>query len=711
MSDASGQSESGLSPVDFVALSAGRTIGRYEVVSVLGQGGFGITYRARDGQLGREVAIKEYLPLALAVRQDGTTVLPRSTGAAEDFTWGRERFVAEGRILASLQDAPAIVRVFDFLEANGTAYIVMQLLHGETLESRLKRTGPFKPAEIDRILWPLLDGLEQVHNAGFLHRDIKPANILLDDAGNPTLIDFGASRAAIAGRSTALTAIFTPGYAAAEQMTSAKQGPWTDIYGLSATLYHAITGQTPPSAFDRMLDDAYEPLGKKPLPDFARGLLAGIDAGLAVRASDRPQSIAGWRPILGQFAALAGDATVVLVPPSAVPPPAVAEPVAEKAAAPARRRGIGLWIGAAAAVIVALAGGYYALIDGKRVTPQVAAMPTPSPVDKAAQDVQLVAEAQRLKDQAELARLRTEAAAREKAEQEAAQRHQIEEETRRKVEAEMADRQRQQDEARQKAESEAAAARKAEEDGKKSAEAAENALRLPVLDRQHLQVALTALGFRTAATDGNFAVRTREMIAAWQKTHNDPPTGYLTGAQSQALLRDAAPAIARFDEEQKKLEEMRKRADEEKARAEAAARAAPPPQPGVAPTPAPPAPNTAAATTPKSGPDGTWRGSLQCTPSRNGGEFLFHLLINVSGGAGTWVRPGSGPGTGGVHSIGIRVNGRDVVVSRVFTPANQPGSQLTATMHAQFDGASTISGAGPEASGGGRTCQIVLTRQ
>src|SRR6266481_1430495 len=92
--------------VDFVALKAGQVIGRYEVVSILGQGGFGITYRARDTQLGREVAIKEYLPSALAVRQDGTTVLPRSTKVAEDFTWGRERFVAEGRTLASLQDAP-----------------------------------------------------------------------------------------------------------------------------------------------------------------------------------------------------------------------------------------------------------------------------------------------------------------------------------------------------------------------------------------------------------------------------------------------------------------------------------------------------------------------------------------------------------------------------------------------------------------------------
>ena len=114
---------------------------------------------------------------------------------------GRDRFVAEGRTLASLQDAPGIVRVFDFLEANGTAYIVMQLVQGVTLESRLKSAGNLSPADVDRILWPLLGGLERVHDAAFLHRDIKPANILLDAAGNPTLIDFGASRAAMAGRS------------------------------------------------------------------------------------------------------------------------------------------------------------------------------------------------------------------------------------------------------------------------------------------------------------------------------------------------------------------------------------------------------------------------------------------------------------------------------------------------------------------------------
>ena len=474
MSDASGQSQGVPSPVDFVALPAGRMIGRYEVVSVLGQGGFGITYRARDSQLGREVAIKEYLPLALAVRQDGTTVLPRSTGAAEDFTRGRERFVAEGRTLASLQDAPAIVRVFDFLEANGTAYIVMQLLHGETLESRLRRTGPLKPEDIDRILWPLLDGLEQVHNAGFLHRDIKPANILLDDAGNPTLIDFGASRAAMAGRSTALTAIFTPGYAAAEQMTSAKQGPWTDIYGLSATLYHAITGHTPPSAFDRMLDDGYQPLAQLDPAGFSRGVLAGVDAGLAVAARDRPQTIAGWRPILGMSQAPAADETVVIgktpetrpeVRPdgrhvSTLPPPT--------AAGPSRT---GLWIGVAVVLLALIGGGGYYAIASRG----------PDPETVKARALAEEAEAKRLKAEEEAAKLRADNDQRQKAEQatlalkqqqdaDAAAKKQFEDETRRKIENELAAQKRADEDAKRKSDEEAEARRKAVDDARKAVE-------------------------------------------------------------------------------------------------------------------------------------------------------------------------------------------------------------------------------------------------
>ena len=457
--------------VDYIALKPGQTIGRYEIVSVLGQGGFGITYRARDIQLDRDVAIKEYLPSALAFRQDGITVLPRTTKMADDFGWGRERFVTEGRTLASLHRVPAIVRVFDFLQSNGTAYIVMELLHGETLEDRIAKNGKLTAKEVDRILWPLLDGLEQVHNAGFLHRDIKPANILLDAAGNPTLIDFGASRAAMAGRSTALTAIFTPGYAAAEQMTSAKQGPWTDIYGVAATLYHAITGHRPPSAFDRMLNDAYQPLAQLNPAGFSPGVLAGLDAGLAVAARERPQTIAGWRPILAMTAPPEADTTVAMgkAQPDGRPDGKHVSTLPRPAAAAPKRTA--LWI-AAAVVLLALlgGGGYYAI-----------ASRGPDPETVRARQAAEEAEARRLKAEQEAAKLRTENEQRQKAEEiaaarkrqeeaEAAAKKQFEEETRHKIEAEIAAQKRADEEAKRKADEEAEARRKAIEDARKAAE-------------------------------------------------------------------------------------------------------------------------------------------------------------------------------------------------------------------------------------------------
>ncbi|OFX05765.1 MAG: hypothetical protein A3D94_05765 [Alphaproteobacteria bacterium RIFCSPHIGHO2_12_FULL_66_14] len=465
--------------VDYVALRPGQTIGRYEIVSVLGQGGFGITYRARDIQLGREVAIKEYLPSALAVRQDGATVLPRTTKMADDFGWGRDRFVTEGRTLATLHRVPAIVHVFDFLEANGTAYIVMELLSGETLEDKLKRQGTLTPDEVDRILWPLLDGLEQVHGAGFLHRDIKPANILLNAAGDPTLIDFGAAREAMVGRTSAMTAIFTPGYAAAEQMTSAKQGPWTDIYGLAATLYHAIAGKTPPSAFDRMLDDGYEPLARLMPKGFAPGLLAGIDAGLAVAARDRPQSIAGWRPILGMTAAPAADATVLIgkTEAPAIGRQSVLTPATVPAASSARSR-TGLWLALAVVAIAVLGGGgYYATAmrgpDPETVKARAAAEAAEEEKRKfqeEAQKLRAEKEAAEQRKAEEDARLKAEQEARQKAEADAAAKRQIEEETRRKIEAELAEKRRAEEEQQQKVAAEAAAQRKAEEDARKAAE-------------------------------------------------------------------------------------------------------------------------------------------------------------------------------------------------------------------------------------------------
>lgn len=301
-------------------LVSGTRVGGYEIVSVLGRGAFGITYRARDGKLHRDLAIKEFLPAAVALREHGTMVVPRSTDVIQEFVHGRERFLDEARILAKLDRAPAVIRVYDFLEENGTAYMVMAVVEGETLDKRIKRERHLGPEAVNKMLYPMLDGLEAVHSTGFLHRDIKPSNIVLDGAGNPTLIDFGAARAALAGHSMEMTAIFTPGYAAAEQFTSTKQGPWTDIYGLSATLYHAIAGHPPPSAFDRVFVDAFIPLVEIEPPGFASGLLNGLDAGLAVRASDRPQSIREWRSLLQRTSMGVGSTTTIRLPRPSVSP-------------------------------------------------------------------------------------------------------------------------------------------------------------------------------------------------------------------------------------------------------------------------------------------------------------------------------------------------------------------------------------------------------
>jgi len=281
-----------------VTLAAGSRVGKYEILATLGQGGFGITYRARDTQLGRDVALKEYMPTALATREPDLTVLPRAADLADDFHHGRERFFDEARTLAHLTDTPGVVGVFDYLAANNTAYMAMTLIHGETLDARLKRDRRLQQAAIEQLLYPLLEGLEIFHKAGFLHRDIKPAYILLDESGRPTLVDFGASRAAVLARTRAMTAVHTPLYAAPEQMTSGRQGPWTDIYALAATLYHCVTGAPPAGAMERFTGEALLPAADAAKGRYAPTLLAAIDAGLELKPAERPQSIAGWRQVL-----------------------------------------------------------------------------------------------------------------------------------------------------------------------------------------------------------------------------------------------------------------------------------------------------------------------------------------------------------------------------------------------------------------------------
>src|SRR3954470_16904850 len=224
------------------ALPSGTLLGDYRLDAVIGHGGFGITYRAFDSQLAKVVAIKEYLPVEFAVRE-GLKVVARGARFADDFAWGRERFLDEARALARFRH-PHIVPVMRFLVANGTAYTVMEFEDGRSLGEVLHPAGRrLPPEEVRRLAEGLLLGLGAVHAQGFLHRDIKPSNIIIRRDGVPILIDFGAARQAIGGRTQTLTSILTPQYAPIEQYAlDGKQGSWSDIYSAAAVLHHAVAG-------------------------------------------------------------------------------------------------------------------------------------------------------------------------------------------------------------------------------------------------------------------------------------------------------------------------------------------------------------------------------------------------------------------------------------------------------------------------------------
>ena len=296
------------------ALPQGHRLQEYELVRVLGFGGFGMTYLGFDHNLDKAVAIKEYLPSDIATRTADRSIAPQASDFRGDFQWGLERFLDEARTLARF-DHRHIIKVHRFFEAHGTAYIVMEYAEGETLSVYLERKGTLSEAELKGILYPLLDGLVVVHGADFLHRDIKPGNIVLRDTdGSPVLLDFGAARQAIGAKSRSVTSIVTPGYAPIEQYSSrGHQGAWTDIYALGGVCYRALTGQVPEDATDRMRDDPLVPVSQRCAGQASGAFLSAIDAALQVDERDRPQSIVAWRAALEADTAEAqkDDATIV----------------------------------------------------------------------------------------------------------------------------------------------------------------------------------------------------------------------------------------------------------------------------------------------------------------------------------------------------------------------------------------------------------------
>ncbi|MGE0055046.1 MAG: protein kinase [Hyphomicrobium sp.] len=282
--------------------SATELAGDFRIDRVLGAGGFGVTYLAHETALARLVTIKEYFPADFAARIHGVEAGPRSQASAKDYQWGLDRFIEEAQTLAKF-DHPNIVRVYRTFRANNTAYMVLHWEEGQSLKSWLKSLGRApRQKELDRIIAPLLDALETIHKADFLHRDIAPDNIIIRKSGEPVLIDFGAARGDIAAHSKTKTvsALVKPGYSPYEQYaeTSRQQGPWTDIYALAATLYHAMTGKRPPDSPSRMLNDEFVPSGQAALSSYRSTFLDAIDRGLALATDARPQTIAAWRGAL-----------------------------------------------------------------------------------------------------------------------------------------------------------------------------------------------------------------------------------------------------------------------------------------------------------------------------------------------------------------------------------------------------------------------------
>ena len=346
------------------ALPPGTRLGDYRLDAMIGHGGFGITYRAFDTQLAKFVAIKEYLPLECAIRQADGQVVPRGARLADDFAWGRERFLDEARALARFRH-PHIVPVLRYFEANGTAYTVMEFEDGKNVAELLREPGCRLPTDdVRRLAEGLLSGLAAVHAQGFLHRDIKPANLIIRRDGVPILVDFGAARQAMGSRTRSLTGVLTPQYAPIEQYSlDGKQGPWSDIYSAAAVLYHTIAGQPPPDAAARVGKDPYRPLAETQSDRFDPAFLAAVDQALAFAPADRPQSVEDWSALFGVSLPKVEDAPTQRLPYAAgVAPPrlgGVSRETAESAAAtpPTRARRLrssGARIGIVVVIMAAL---------------------------------------------------------------------------------------------------------------------------------------------------------------------------------------------------------------------------------------------------------------------------------------------------------------------------------------------------------------------
>ena len=311
-------------------LRNGTRLGEFEIVRLIGEGGFGIVYLAYDHSLERHVALKEYMPAGLASRTADMHVAARSPAAKETFQIGMRSFINEAKLLARF-DSPSLVKVFRFWEENGTAYMAMPFYEGMTLKQALKGSKIIPSEEwIKAFLAYLFDAVESIHALRCYHRDIAPDNILLLKDGRPLLLDFGAARRVISDRTQGPTAILKPGFAPIEQyadIPTFKQGPWTDIYALGAVVYYLITGKPPPPAVSRIVSDEMVPAREAGKGRYQESFLRTLDHALAVNPEHRIRTVAQFRDALGIAAEI----------PNTMPPIRPSASMAEPGHAPFRQ--------------------------------------------------------------------------------------------------------------------------------------------------------------------------------------------------------------------------------------------------------------------------------------------------------------------------------------------------------------------------------------
>ena len=282
-------------------LPVGSRVADFEIIGLIGEGGFGIVYLARDTSLDRVVALKEFMPAAFAGRVDGVRVAVRAANHSSTFDAGLKSFINEAKMLAKFAH-PALVEVFRFWEGNGTAYMAMRLYRGETLRQVLAK-GEFKFNEenIAQIMGPIFDALEMLHREQVFHRDIAPDNIMLSD-GRSVLLDFGSARRIIGDATQALTTVLKPGYAPVEQYSddgTMKQGAWTDVYALGGVLYHLATGKVPMQAVSRMLSDPLQTVNQVTKGAFSETFSKAVSKAMSVHIEDRFQTVTQFREALG----------------------------------------------------------------------------------------------------------------------------------------------------------------------------------------------------------------------------------------------------------------------------------------------------------------------------------------------------------------------------------------------------------------------------